>query len=62
MSHVEAKSIFAAEIGCKVLIPNHHDFRKVDGTEKIEKFGEEFLKLVPDGTFIAPKHCEWLHI
>lgn len=53
---------FAAAIGCKVLIPHHHDFRGVDDPTKIEAFKKEFLNRVPDGKFISPKHGEWVHL
>ena len=53
---------FAAKIGCKVLIPHHHDFRKVDDPAVIRRFGEEFLKRVPDGRFIEPVHGEWIYL
>lgn len=56
------KAEFAAAIGCKVLIPHHHDFRAVDDPAIVARFGEEFLKRVPDGTFIAPKHGEWISL
>lgn len=57
-----AKARFAKEIGCKVLIPHHHDFRQVDAPEPIEKFEREFLALAPDCTFINPKHGEWIEL
>ena len=53
---------FAAKIGCKVLIPHHHDFRRVDPPEYIEAFREEFLRRVPDGRFVAPRHGEWVRL
>jgi L-ascorbate metabolism protein UlaG (beta-lactamase superfamily) len=56
------KAEFAAAIGCKVLIPHHHDFRAVDDPSVVETFREEFLRLVPDGTFIAPEHGKWIHL
>jgi len=59
---IEKGADFAAEIGCKVLIPHHHDFHGVDDPSVVEKFGEEFLKRVPDGKFIAPPHGEWIHL
>lgn len=59
---IAEKARFAAEIGCKVLIPHHHDFKGVDKPAIIETFKEEFLRLVPDGTFIAPEHGEWIHL
>ena len=59
---VAKKAEFAAAIGCKVLIPHHHDFRGVDDPAVIENFKNEFLARVPDGTFITPKHGEWIHL
>ena len=59
---IAQKAEFAAAIGCKVLIPHHHDFRAVDDPSIIETFKKEFLARVPDGTFIAPKHGEWIHL
>jgi len=29
---------------------------------KVLKMQEEFLKRVPDGTFICPKNGEWMHL
>lgn len=57
-----ANAEFAARIGCKVVIPHHHDFQRVDAPEIIESFKEEFLRRVPDGTFVTPKHGEWMHL
>ena len=59
---VVAKAEFAAAVGCKVLIPHHHDFKCVDDPKNMERFEEEFLKRVPDGTFVNPKHGEWIHL
>ena len=59
---IAEKARFAAAIGCKVLIPHHHDFRGVDDPAIIETFKEEFLRLVPDGTFITPEHGKWVHL
>ncbi len=56
------KAAFAAAIGCKVLIPHHHDFREIDPPEALTPFREEFLKRVPDGTFITTKHGEWIDL
>ena len=53
---------FAAEIGCKVLIPHHHDFKEVDDPYVIEALKEEFLRRVPDGTFVTPVHGEWVRL
>ena len=59
---IEAKADFAAKIGCKVLIPHHHDFKKVDDPTSIQRFKEQFLRRVPDGTFITPVHGEWVRL
>jgi L-ascorbate metabolism protein UlaG (beta-lactamase superfamily) len=59
---IVAKAEFAAAIGCKVLIPHHHDFKKVDDPAVLEMFKEEFLKRVPDGQFVAPGHGEWVEL
>ena len=59
---IVAKAEFAEAIGCKVLIPHHHDFHGPEKPEIIEKFKEEFLKRVPDGRFVAPSHGEWVEL
>lgn len=59
---VDAKADFVAKIGAKVLIPHHHDFHEVDDPALINKFGEAFLKRVPDGKYIAPVHGQWMHL
>ena len=56
------KAEFAAAIGCKVLIPHHHEFRNQDDSDIINDLKEEFLKRVPEGIFISPKHGEWIHL
>lgn len=56
------KAEFAAAIGCKVLIPHHQDFVRVDDPVILETFKEEFLRRVPDGIFITPEHGQWIHI
>lgn len=55
---------FAAAIGAKVLIPHHHDFHMTEAEYEplLAKLKEEYLKLVPDGTFISPKHGEWMDL
>ena len=53
---------FAAAIGCKVLIPHHHDFKGVDDPSVIEALKKEFLNRVPDGRFVTPVHGEWVHL
>ena len=59
---LEEKAGFAAAIGCKVLIPHHHDFRKVDDPAEVEMFRDAFLRLVPDGVFVTPKHGQWIEL
>lgn len=59
---IAEKAKFAAAIGCKVLIPHHHDFRGVDDPAIIETFKDEFLRLVPDGVFVTPEHGKWIHL
>ena len=56
------KAEFAAQIGCKVLIPHHHDFRTKEAPETLELLRDEFLKRVPDGTFLAPGHGQWVEL
>ena len=56
------KAKFAAAIGCKVLIPHHHDFRGFDDPEIVKAFKDEFLRLVPDGVFVTPEHGKWIHL
>lgn len=59
---VKQKARFAADIGCKVLIPHHTDFPSITPPEIVEAFKEEFLRLVPDGKFITPAHGEWIDL
>lgn len=56
------KAEFAAKLGCKVLIPHHHDFRGVDDPGIIETFKREFLRRAPESEFISPAHGEWIHL
>ena len=56
------KAEFVKEIGAKILIPHHHDFKQVDDSSVVENFKKEFLARVPDGAFIAPKHGEWIEL
>ena len=59
---IARKAEFAAAIGCKVLIPHHHDFKQVDDSSIIETFRAEFLRRVPDGIFLAPEHGKWMDL
>ena len=59
---IAEKVRFAAAIGCKVLLPHHQDFTRVDDPSILENFKKEFLRVVPDGVFITPKHGEWIHL
>lgn len=58
----EKCAAFAKEVGCKVLIPHHQDFRKIDDPAILNRMGELFVEQVPDGIFINPKHGEWIHL
>lgn len=55
---------FASEIGCKTLIPHHHDFfgRPEEYNLRAEQLGEEFIRRVPNGRYIAPTHGEWFEV
>lgn len=59
---IKEKAAFAADIGCKVLIPHHMDFPSISPPEIIDMFKNEFLHLVPDGIFINPAHGEWIDL
>ncbi len=59
---MKTKARFAQALGCKVLIPHHHDFHKEETHDPIEFLQEEYLRLVPDGVFVDPKHGEWVHL
>ena len=59
---VRGKAKFAKEIGCKVFIPHHHDFTKVDLPYVCENMKKAFLEEVPDGVFVTPKHGEWIEL
>ena len=58
---IAQKAKFAADIGCKVVIPHHHDFGS-HNPAVIEEFRNEYLKLVPDGRFVSPDHGEWVEL
>ncbi len=55
------KAEFAA-IGCKVLIPHHHDFLKADASAGLDVFEKELLTCVPDGRFIRPVHGQRIYL
>jgi len=56
------KAQFAADIGCKVLIPHHHDFTGRNDQGIIGALKEEYLRRVPDGRFIDPVHGQWIEL
>ncbi|MBO5305966.1 MAG: MBL fold metallo-hydrolase [Clostridia bacterium] len=62
LEEIKKKAAFAAEIGCKVLIPHHMDFPSVIPPETVQIFQDEFLRLVPKGVFISPTHGEWIDL
>ena len=53
---------FVKEIGCKVVIPHHHDFKKFDGDQCLIPLKEAIEKETPDVKFIFPKHGEWINL
>ena len=53
---------FIKEIGCKVVIPHHHDFTCVDSLDVIENFKNAISEIAPEVEFVTPKHGEWLHL
>lgn len=48
------------EMGCKVVIPHHHDFREVDPPEVLQGFKDAIAKATPDVEFVTLKHGEWM--
>ncbi|MBQ4052280.1 MAG: MBL fold metallo-hydrolase [Clostridia bacterium] len=56
------KAAFAAKLGCKVVIPHHHDFHSAGEPNGLDVFEEEFLRAVPDGQFISPQHGQWIYL
>lgn len=59
---IEKRAEFAAAIGAKVVIPHHHDFEGTDDPSIVEAFKNAYLAKVPDGTFITPRHGEWIQL
>lgn len=55
---------FAEAIGAKTVLPHHMDLRKTPEMymPKVLKMQEEFLKRVPEGTFICPKNGAWIDL
>lgn len=53
---------FIKEMGCKVVIPHHHDFNGVDGPEVIENFKNAIAEVAPEVEFVVPEHGKWLHL
>ena len=62
LSAIVKKAEFAAQLGCKVLLPHHHDFWEVDDPKAVNAFEEEFLKRAPNAVFIKPRHGEWIEL
>lgn len=58
----EKMAKFIKEIGCKVVIPHHHDFGGVDNPEIINEFKATIKEIAPQVEFITPVHGEWLHL
>lgn len=61
-AEIRDKARFAAQIGCKVLIPHHHDFQEVEDPQRIRQFREDYLSFAPEGRFIVPEHGQWIHL
>ncbi len=53
---------FIKEIGCKVVIPHHHDFNGVDDPSIIENFKNAICEIAPEIEFVSPVHGEWIHL
>ena len=53
---------FVKEIGCKIVIPHHHDFYNIDPPEVLEGFKDALKKVAPEVEFISPKHGEWINL
>ena len=62
ITDIRQKAEFAAAIGCKTVIPHHHDFPTPVSFESLELLGREFLRLVPDGRYIIPAHGQWIDL
>ena len=56
------KARFAAQIGCKVLIPHHQNFTEIENPALLQQLETDFLSLVPDGRFVNPVPGEWIHL
>lgn len=55
---------FAADIGCKIVIPHHMDLKKTreNYMPEVVAFSNVFLKRVPNGKFLIPHNGEWMEI
>ena len=55
---------FAKAIGAKVVIPHHMDLHSSEEEylPKVQALADEYLRRVPDGRFIIPKHGEWVEL
>ena len=60
----EKLAALAKALGAKVVIPHHMDLYRTEEEymPRVEAFRDAYLKLVPDGTFICPKHGEWIEL
>ena len=60
----EGMARFARDMGAKVLIPHHMDLIRTEEEymPKVKELEEAFLRLVPDGTFLCPRHGQWMHL
>lgn len=58
----EEMAEFIKQIGCKVVIPHHHDFKQVDDPSVIQEFKDAVKKVTPEVEFISPVHGEWIYL
>jgi len=58
----EKSAEFAKAIGCKIVIPHHHDFHRVDSPEILESMKDALNRIAPDCEFIVPAHGEWIDL
>ncbi|MCQ2419798.1 MAG: MBL fold metallo-hydrolase [Clostridia bacterium] len=60
----EKLAALSKALGAKVVIPHHMDLGRTEEEymPRVEAFRKAYLDAVPDGTFICPKHGEWIEL
>ena len=58
----EIMADFIKRIGCKVVIPHHHDFKGVDDPSVVRGLKEAIKRAAPEIEFITPRHGEWISL